>query len=147
MRNKMADICEASSGERFFVTYRFIDKIRQVIFVLKKELYLVSPTEKLKNNFCACVKTNWLLKTRRSFSLDERFIISTLRMWTSSLAYTFRRALLEETLSSGEVSEADESHWQIEFICFSPSLRRKTGITSRLSLSLSFTSYPVRFAW
>ena len=56
--NKMADICEASAGERFFVTYRFIDKIGQVIFVLKKELYLVSPTEKLKNDFCACLKTN-----------------------------------------------------------------------------------------
>ena len=54
----MADFCEASAGERFFVTYRFIDKIRQVISVLKKELYLVSPTEKLKNEFCACVKTN-----------------------------------------------------------------------------------------
>ena len=54
----MADICEASPGERFFVTYRFIDKVRQVIFVLKKELYLVSPTEKLKNDCCACVKTN-----------------------------------------------------------------------------------------
>ena len=54
----MADICETSAGERFFVTYRFIDKIKQVIFVLKKELYLVSPTEKLKNDFCACVKTN-----------------------------------------------------------------------------------------
>ena len=41
MRNiiKMAEICEASAGARFFVTYRFIDKIKQVIFVLKKELY------------------------------------------------------------------------------------------------------------
>ena len=74
----MAEICEASSGERLFVTSRFTGKIRQVIFVLKKELYLVSPTEKL---------------------------------------------------------------------VLRPSLRRKTGITSRLSLSLSFTSYHVRFAW
>ena len=54
----MADICEASSGERFFVASRFTGKIRQVIFVLKKELYLVSPREKLMNDFCACVKTN-----------------------------------------------------------------------------------------
>ena len=53
--NKMADICEASAGERFFVSYRFIDKIGQV---LKKELYLVLPTENLRNDFCACVKTN-----------------------------------------------------------------------------------------
>ena len=51
----MADICEASSGE---LTSRFTGKIRQVIFVLKKELYLISPTEKLKNDFCACVETN-----------------------------------------------------------------------------------------
>ena len=54
----MAEICEASSGERFFVTSRFTGKITQVIFVLKKELYLVSPTEKLKNDFCASVKMN-----------------------------------------------------------------------------------------
>ena len=37
----MADIYEASAGERFFVTYRFIEE----------GIILVSPTEKLKNEF------------------------------------------------------------------------------------------------
>ena len=40
--------------EGFVVTFSFTDKITEVIH--KKELYLVSPTEKLENDFY--VKTN-----------------------------------------------------------------------------------------
>ena len=87
------------------------------------------------------------LTLENMLSLHARFVMSKLRMWASSLTYTFRRAFLEETLSCGEVSETGKSHRQVEFICFSPSLRRKRGNTARLSLSLSFTSYLVMFAW
>ena len=37
MRNEMADICQASCGERFFVTSRFTDKIRKVIHLCLEE--------------------------------------------------------------------------------------------------------------
>ena len=37
MRNKIINICQASCGERFFVTSRFTDKIREVIHLCLEE--------------------------------------------------------------------------------------------------------------
>ena len=87
------------------------------------------------------------LTLENMLSLHARFVMSKFRMWTSSLTYNFRRGFLGQMLSSGEVSETGKAHRQVEFVCFSPSLRRKRGITARLSLSLSFTSYLVKFTW
>ena len=45
MRNKIVDIWQASCGERFFVTSRVTDKIREVIHLCLEEAIILGITE------------------------------------------------------------------------------------------------------